>query len=106
MGLEPVDDLPATLLVALNAGGLFQTSLLARIPFVSNLLRVNSPLYRQSTALLGDGRALPSLRSKRAGTESRRPIGGGPAFCSVSRRLSIIRSGSGRMLARRTKSSG
>jgi NTE family protein len=51
MGLEAVDDLPETFLVALNAGGLFHTGRIGGLPFIRNLTRVNSLLYRQSTAL-------------------------------------------------------
>ncbi|MEK6274347.1 MAG: patatin-like phospholipase family protein [Actinomycetota bacterium] len=51
MGLEAVDDLPETFLVALNAGGLFHTGRIGKVPFIRNLTRVNSLLYRQSTAL-------------------------------------------------------
>jgi NTE family protein len=51
MGLEAVDDLPDTFLVAINAGGLFHTGRFGGLPFIRNLTRVNSLLYRQSTAL-------------------------------------------------------
>lgn len=51
MGLEAVDDLPEVFLVAINAGGLFRTGRSGRIPLVRNLVRANSLLYRQSTAL-------------------------------------------------------
>jgi NTE family protein len=51
MGLEAVDDLPQAFLVALNAGGLFHTGRVGGLPFFRNLVRVNSLLYRQSTAL-------------------------------------------------------
>jgi len=51
MGLEAVDGLPQTFLVALNAGGLFHTGRFGGLPFIRNLARVNSLLYRQSTAL-------------------------------------------------------
>jgi NTE family protein len=51
MGLEAVDDRPDAFLVAINAGGLFHTGRFGGLPFVRNLKRVNSLLYRQSTAL-------------------------------------------------------
>jgi NTE family protein len=51
MGLEAVDDLPEAFLVALSAGGLFHTGRFGGLPFIRNLLRANSLLYRQSTAL-------------------------------------------------------
>jgi NTE family protein len=51
MGLEAVDDLPETFLIALNAGGLFHTGRFGGLPFIRNRSRVNSLLYRQSTAL-------------------------------------------------------
>jgi NTE family protein len=51
LGLEAVDNLPQAFLVAINAGGLFHTGRFGRLPFVRNLSRVNSLLYRQSTAL-------------------------------------------------------
>jgi len=52
MGLEAVDDIPGTFLVALNAGGLFVTGRTGgRIPLVRDLLLAQSLLYRQSTAL-------------------------------------------------------
>jgi NTE family protein len=51
MGLEAVDDLPNAFLVAINAGGLFHTGRVGGLPFIRNLARVNSLLYRQSTAL-------------------------------------------------------
>jgi NTE family protein len=51
LGLEAVDDLPQAFLVAINAGGLFHTGRLGGLPFLRNLVRVNSLLYRQSTAL-------------------------------------------------------
>jgi NTE family protein len=51
MGLEPVDDLPEALLVAVNAGGLFVTGRYGRIPLVRDLELAQSLLYRQSTAV-------------------------------------------------------
>jgi NTE family protein len=51
MGLEAVDDLPNAFLVAINAGGLFHTGRFGGLPIIRNLTRVNSLLYRQSTAL-------------------------------------------------------
>jgi NTE family protein len=58
LGLEVVDDLPRAVnglpqafLVAINAGGLFHTGRFGWLPFFRNLIRVNSLLYRQSTAL-------------------------------------------------------
>jgi NTE family protein len=51
LGLEVVDDLPQAFLVAVNAGGLFHTGRFGGLPFIRNLVRVNSLLYRQSTAL-------------------------------------------------------
>jgi hypothetical protein len=53
MGLEVLDSLVrGELIVALNAGGLFRTGMrFGRIPFVRDLSRSNSLLYRQSTAL-------------------------------------------------------
>jgi NTE family protein len=51
MGLEAVDDLPNAFLIAINAGGLFHTGRFGGLPFIRNLTRVNSLLYRQSTAL-------------------------------------------------------
>jgi NTE family protein len=60
MGLEPVDDLnnpkvPADLrdacLVVANAGGVFRTGSFGGLPFLKNLQRVNSLLYRQSVVL-------------------------------------------------------
>jgi NTE family protein len=51
MGLEAVDDLPQTFLVALSAGGLFHTGRFGGLPFIRNLARASSLLYRQSTAL-------------------------------------------------------
>ena len=59
MGLEPLDrlnelaepDLRDACLVALNAGGVFRTGAYGRIPLVRDLMRANSLLYRQSTAL-------------------------------------------------------
>jgi NTE family protein len=51
LGLEVVDDLHDAFLVAVNAGGLFHTGRFGGLPFIRNLVRVNSLLYRQSTAL-------------------------------------------------------
>jgi NTE family protein len=51
MGLEPIDDLPRYLVVALNAGGVFRTRGYGKVPIIRDLARANSVLYRQSTAL-------------------------------------------------------
>jgi len=53
MGLEAIDDLDrGELIVALNAGGVFRTGTrFGRVPLVRDLMRVNSLLYRQSTAI-------------------------------------------------------
>jgi len=60
MGLEPLDDLnrrknPEHLrdacLVVANAGGVFRTGSFGGLPFVKNLQRTNSLLYRQSVVL-------------------------------------------------------
>jgi NTE family protein len=60
MGLEPLDnlsdrdgreDLRDACLVALNAGGVFRTGAYGRLPLVRDLMRANSLLYRQTTAL-------------------------------------------------------
>lgn len=51
MGLEPVDDLRDSLLVALNAGGLFVTGRYGCVPLIRDLMRAQALLYRQSTAL-------------------------------------------------------
>lgn len=51
MGLEAVDDLTDSLLVAVNAGGLFVTGTYGRLPLVRDLQLAQSLLYRQSTAL-------------------------------------------------------
>lgn len=51
MGLEAVDDLADSLLVAINAGGLFVTGTYGRIPLIRDLQLAQSSLYRQSTAL-------------------------------------------------------
>lgn len=51
MGLEAVDDLRDSLLVALNAGGLFITGSYGRVPLVRDLQLAQALLYRQSTAL-------------------------------------------------------
>jgi hypothetical protein len=51
LGLEVVDDLGDTFLVAINAGGLFHTGRFGGLPWIRNLVRVNSLLYRQSTSL-------------------------------------------------------
>lgn len=50
-GTEAVDELPDSLLVAVNAGGLFVTGTYGRIPLVRDLQLAQSLLYRQSTAL-------------------------------------------------------
>ncbi|MFF4255326.1 patatin-like phospholipase family protein [Streptomyces sp. NPDC001663] len=49
--LEAVDDLDGTLLIALNAGGIFQTGPYGHIPVVRELARANALLYRQTTSL-------------------------------------------------------
>ena len=51
MGLEPLDELAEVCVVAINAGGLFRVGFGGRVPIVRDLLRSNSLLYRQSTAL-------------------------------------------------------
>jgi NTE family protein len=51
MGLEAVDNLTDSLLVAINAGGLFVTGTYGRVPLVRDLQLAQSLLYRQSTAL-------------------------------------------------------
>jgi NTE family protein len=51
LGLEVVDDLRDAFLVAINAGGLFHTGRFGGLPWVRDLVRVNSLLYRQSTSL-------------------------------------------------------
>ncbi len=51
MGLEPLDDLPAVCVVALNAGGVFRTGAYGGIPIIRDLQRANGLLYRQTTAL-------------------------------------------------------
>ena len=53
MGLEVLDSLVrGELIVAINAGGLFRTGTrFGRIPFIRDLSRASSLLYRQSTAL-------------------------------------------------------
>jgi NTE family protein len=51
LGLEAVDDLPDSFLIAINAGGLFHTGRFGGLPWIRNLVRVNSLLYRQSTSL-------------------------------------------------------
>jgi NTE family protein len=50
-GLEAVDALTESLLVAINAGGLFVTGQYGRVPLVRDLQLAQSLLYRQSTAL-------------------------------------------------------
>jgi NTE family protein len=50
-GLEAVDNLPGTLLVAVNAGGLFRTGAWGGVPVIRDLQRANALLYRQSTGL-------------------------------------------------------
>lgn len=50
MGLEPVDRLDS-LLVVLNAGGVFVTGKRGRIPLIRDLQLAQSLLYRQTTAL-------------------------------------------------------
>lgn len=51
LGLEVVDDLPDDLLVALNAGGVFQTGGWGWVPLVKDLKRASGLLYRQTNAL-------------------------------------------------------
>jgi NTE family protein len=51
MGLEPLDDLRDTCIVALNAGGVMQVGRLGSVPLVRDLQRSNALLYRQTTAL-------------------------------------------------------
>lgn len=51
MGLEAVDDVRDSLLVAINAGGLFITGSYGRVPLVRDLQLAQALLYRQSTAL-------------------------------------------------------
>ena len=51
MALEAVDHLAGSLLVALNAGGLFVTGAYGRVPVVRDLQLAQSLLYRQSTAV-------------------------------------------------------
>jgi NTE family protein len=53
MGLEALDDLkPPVCLVAINAGGTFQTTdRLGKVPIIRDLQRSNGLLYRQTTAL-------------------------------------------------------
>jgi len=50
-GIEALDNVSGTLLIALNAGGLFRTGKYGGVPIVRDLQRANSLLYRQSTAL-------------------------------------------------------
>lgn len=49
--MEAVDDLTGSLLVALNAGGLFTVGQRGRVPLLRDLELAQSLLYRQSTAL-------------------------------------------------------
>jgi NTE family protein len=51
MGLEPLDDLPRAVLVALNAGGIFRPGPFGGLPIVRDLQRSEGLLYRQSTSL-------------------------------------------------------
>lgn len=51
LGLEAVDDLPDDLLIALNAGGVFQTGRWGWVPLVRDLKRASGLLYRQTNAL-------------------------------------------------------
>ena len=51
LGLEVVDSLPEVCLVAMNAGGTFQTGAWGRVPLVRDLARANALLYRQTNAL-------------------------------------------------------
>lgn len=51
LGLEVLNNLPKELLVAINAGGLFQTGRWGRVPVVKDLKRASGLLYRQTNAL-------------------------------------------------------
>jgi NTE family protein len=50
-GIEALDNVKDTLIVNLNAGGLFRTGRYGGFPIARDLQRANSLLYRQSTAL-------------------------------------------------------
>jgi NTE family protein len=50
-GLQPLDDVADTFLVAVNAGGTFRVGKLGRVPIVRDLQRANAILYKQSTGL-------------------------------------------------------
>jgi NTE family protein len=52
-GLEPIEDLrpERACIVGLNAGGVFRTNSIGRVPVVRDLMRSEGLLYRQSTAL-------------------------------------------------------
>jgi NTE family protein len=51
LGLEALDGMPETCVVACNAGGTFRTGRFGRLPLLSLLLRSNSLLYRQTNVL-------------------------------------------------------
>jgi NTE family protein len=51
LGLEALDDMPETCLVACNAGGTFRTGRFGWLPLVRDLKRTNSLLYRQTNVL-------------------------------------------------------
>ena len=51
LGLEVVDELRDACLVAVNAGGVFQTGPWGSIPVISDLKRASGLLYRQTNAL-------------------------------------------------------
>lgn len=51
LGLEAIDDLRDACLIALNAGGLFQTGTWSAVPFVGDLARSSALLYRQTNTL-------------------------------------------------------
>jgi NTE family protein len=51
LGLEVADSLPQMLLVALNAGGVFQTGAWGWVPLARDLKRAAGLLYRQTNAL-------------------------------------------------------
>jgi NTE family protein len=49
--MEPIDGFSDVFVIALNAGGIFRTGPLGRIPIIRDLQRAESLLYRQSTGL-------------------------------------------------------
>lgn len=51
LGLESLDAMPETCVVACNAGGTFRTGRFGSLPVISYLMRSNSLLYRQTTVL-------------------------------------------------------